>query len=298
MNKFVVLAGASGFLGGNLAKLLVTSSFTVIGITRRQISETALKKFIGTEQFIAVSSLQEVRQYLIRNNGSILGVINAATCYGRSEQSIAEIIDCNILYSVQLAEFALAHSASWYLNVDTFFSKPEFIACSPSAYTTSKRQNLVWLKKILSEKPIKSYNLRIEHMYGSGDAPHKFVPWLLGQLKHNMAIELGSGNHQRDFIFIDDVCDAVLKVIADTSERSTEMYEIEIGCGVKTTISAFANIAKNILGSKSELIYGLHKQTYDLIDSSNADTRRIKALGWTPQVSIAEGILLSAKCID
>ncbi len=74
--------------------------------------------------------------------------------------------------------------------------------------------------------------MKIFHMYGPGDSPNKFIPWLIAQLKNNVPkIDLTAGEQTRDFIYIDDVCTA-FKTVCDKMDDIPERFaSFEVGTG-------------------------------------------------------------------
>jgi UDP-glucose 4-epimerase len=100
----------------------------------------------------------------------------------------------------------------------------------------------------------------------------------------------GGGLQTRDFIFVDDLVEAIVKSAALTS--AGEIFQISTGH--ETSIAGLAEIMSDILGGESGLrpaieygppLKGEILRNY--ADNSKART----VLGWQPRYSLEEGIL-------
>lgn len=100
----------------------------------------------------------------------------------------------------------------------------------------------------------------------------------------------GTGNETRDFIHAADIARASLLVAAHPPASGTQT--LNISCGVETSIRALAESIVVALGLKLELAFnGVNRAG----DPTNwrADIRKLQVLGFTPTVPFAEGIARS-----
>lgn len=81
--------------------------------------------------------------------------------------------------------------------------------------------------------------MRIEQMYGTNDDGKKIVPWLISELKNNVAeIALTKGEQTRDFIYVTDVVSAYLCVL-ENFDSSTHFEEFDVGTGNQIQVKNF-----------------------------------------------------------
>ena len=90
---------------------------------------------------------------------------------------------------------------------------------------------------------------------------------------------VGDGKQTRDFIHVDDLINAFIKVIK--SKLVNKIYNL--GSGKRTSI---AGIAKIFGGKKKFIPFRLGEPKNSLANISKIR----KDLGWRPQISIEEGI--------
>lgn len=97
----------------------------------------------------------------------------------------------------------------------------------------------------------------------------------------------GTGNPRREFLHVDDMADACVNLMLN--RNASEVGElINIGSGVDQTIRELAEMVKAIVGYKGTIEFDSAKP--DGTPRKLLDISRIKALGWSPKVSLEEGV--------
>ena len=94
----------------------------------------------------------------------------------------------------------------------------------------------------------------------------------------------GSGSPRREFLYVDDLADALAFLL----ENYDSPEVINVGCGNDVTIRELAEIVSEVVGFKGELIFDPSKP--DGTPRKLLDTSRLEKLGWTPRVSLRDGI--------
>jgi len=101
----------------------------------------------------------------------------------------------------------------------------------------------------------------------------------------NLPVRLwGSGTPLREFLFVDDMADAV--VFALENKLSDHLYNI--GSGNDITIGQLAIIIQNIVGHNGNIIWDQTKP--DGTPKKLLDVTKIKKLGWEYSTELNEGI--------
>lgn len=132
--------------------------------------------------------------------------------------------------------------------------------------------------------------LRIFNAYGPGQPlPVSYppvIPQFLRQILEGGSLVVhGDGRQTRDFVYIDDVVDAL--IAAATAEAAGQI--INVGSGVETSINELVTILEEVTGREAHVIYnpdanpGVSRMVADL-------SRAQRYLGFTPRVSLREGI--------
>lgn len=97
----------------------------------------------------------------------------------------------------------------------------------------------------------------------------------------------GTGTPKREFLFADDLADACLMLMEEYDE---ELF-VNIGCGEDISIADLAQTIKEVVGYEGEITYDTSKP--DGTPRKLMDNSILRSMGWSPKVSLKEGIALA-----
>jgi GDP-L-fucose synthase len=100
----------------------------------------------------------------------------------------------------------------------------------------------------------------------------------------------GTGSPRREFLFVDDLADAVVFLMENYNYADIGEI-INIGVGKDISIKELAEMIKDIIGFPGELKWDSSKP--DGTPRKLLDVSRLKKLGWIPKISLEEGIKLT-----
>ncbi len=98
----------------------------------------------------------------------------------------------------------------------------------------------------------------------------------------------GSGTPKREFLYVDDMADASVFVFMNYDAPDKTPSHINIGCGEDIEIRELALIVKNITEYDGEIVWDKSKP--DGTPRKLLDVNRLKSIGWTPSVTLEDGI--------
>ena len=189
-----------------------------------------------------------------------------------------------------IKKFVCASSSSVYGNQEKIpFSESDNVDNPISPYAATKKSG-----EILGHVYHHLYNidiiqLRFFTVYGPRQRPdlaiHKFTKLIF----ENKEIPFyGDGSTARDYTFIDDIIDGVLKSI-NYLENNNDIYEIvNLGESEVITLSEMVSTLENAIGKKA-VRKNLPMQAGDVI-KTNADIRKAKSLiGYNPTTNFQNG---------
>jgi len=277
----ILLTGATGFLGNNLLARLVDDGHNVTVIVRETSSLQRIARLLDriTVHRIGASSYQDLFAA-----GQIETIIHCATNYGRGAVDPAELLDANLIMPLHLLQAGCNAGVRCFINTDTILDK------GVSHYALSKNQFREWLENY-SQKTV-CVNVALEHFYGPLDNPTKFVSFVVKQLLDGVdRIDLTPGEQKRDFIYIDDIVSAFILILGNCPSMDGGYHEYEIGTGEPVSIRAFVELAKQLSGNTHTLLnFGAVPYRENEAMEVSVDTAGIRALGWEPRTSLAEGL--------
>jgi GDP-L-fucose synthase len=94
----------------------------------------------------------------------------------------------------------------------------------------------------------------------------------------------GSGSPMREFLYIDDLAEALVFLMNNYDEPSI----INVGTGKDITIKELAEIIKKVVGYEGEIIWDASKP--DGTPRKLLDVSKINKLGWTAKINLEDGI--------
>ena len=108
------------------------------------------------------------------------------------------------------------------------------------------------------------------------------------KFKGNGPVELwGTGSPMREFLNVDDLSQAVLLAI----ENNLNDHLYNVGTGVDVTIKELAELIQTTVGHQGKIIWDERKP--DGTPRKLMDSSRIESQGWSPTISLKEGVKLT-----
>lgn len=128
--------------------------------------------------------------------------------------------------------------------------------------------------------------LRIFNVYGHRQRSEFLIPTLISQILTNTEVKVMDLEPRRDYIFIEDVVDAIVR-----ATRTKAGYHcLNIGSGVSLTVGEIIEIMQRVCGTSLPVVSSCVTRRNEIPDV-RADITRAKAvLGWAPQWDFQAGI--------
>lgn len=288
----VIVTGATGFLGTALVKELLDNQVNVTVLTRKN------KNNLDRRAKLVYCPLEEMKNVDVSSTSA--GVFDIFFHFGWDGTSGATRGDFalqlkNAEYScdaLQLASklgcrtFVNAGSISAYEAMATM-KKDDSKPGLGNIYATAKLTADLMAKTLASNLGISYINVLISNIYGIGEHSQRFLNATLRKLLRNETIPLTHGDQLYDFIYISDAVQAIC--LSAKLGKSHENYYI--GNTEQKPLRQFVVEMKQIVGSKSQLEFGLIEQTGPSLTYDEFDTAKVKnEFGFLPQVSFKDGI--------
>ena len=293
--KFGITGGA-GFVGSNIAKLLIKEGHDVIIIDNLH---TGKKKNIETILDQVKFFQADIRDYkkIEKILNSVDGIFHEAalTIVQESFSKPKEYHDVNVIGTENILKIGkkfnikvvFASSSSVYGNVETIPISEKF-PCHPiNPYGQTKLDDEILAKKY-SENGLKVIGLRYFNIYGRGQTGTYagVITKFINQLENHKSPKIfGDGKQLRDFIFVEDVAEANLAAM----KSSVKNGFFNIGTEISTTIVDLATLMTKLYNLKLEPKY-LPSLNGD-VKSSQADiSLSSKLLNWKYKTNLEDGL--------
>jgi UDP-glucose 4-epimerase len=162
-----------------------------------------------------------------------------------------------------------------------------------SPYAVSKLAAEYYVRTIGALWGIETVVLRVFNAYGPGQplpAAHPpVIPHFLRQSARSGSLIIhGQGQQTRDFVYVDDVVEAM---VASATAPSIDRHVLNIGSGTETSIRSLAQHVVEAVSSGAEWIYMADQDPGPSRMCANISLAKMK-LGYQPHVSLQEGLSL------
>lgn len=321
----ILVTGAAGFIGFHLVKRLLERGDEVVGIDNindyypvslkyARLAECGIAEEKIVQGHTVVSSKYEHYRFMrvdiedkeavrrLFETESFDAIMNLAAQAGvrYSIENPFAYIQSNIVGFLNLLEaaraypvrhFVYASSSSVYGgNTKVPFSEDDRVDNPVSLYAATKKSNELMAHVYSKLYGIPTTGLRFFTVYGPWGRPD-MAPMLF--TKAIMAGEpikvFNNGDLSRDFTYIDDIVEGVVRVIdkAPVSEIPADVYNI--GCGHPMQLMDFIHTLEDAIGRKAEMVM-LPMQKGDVY-TTYADTEKLeRVMGYKARTSLKEGI--------
>jgi len=302
----VLVTGAAGFIGSTLVDRLLAEGREVVGLDSFDPFYPADQKQRNLASALGASTFQLVRGD-IRNPDTVASlfsetrfnsVVHLAALAGirPSLERPAVYADVNVHGTSVVLEAAVKHgnprvvfasSSSVYgEREDGPFRETDPVERPISPYAATKRAGELVAHTFHHTHGLSVTCARIFTAYGPRQRPDLAIRKFAERMLEGMPIPVfGDGHSLRDFTYVDDLVDGLVKAI----DRDLGFAILNFGAGRKVTVLEVIELLEKTLKVSTEIEW-LPAQTGD-VRRTWSDTRAAReALGFEPQVSLEEGI--------
>jgi nucleoside-diphosphate-sugar epimerase/glycosyltransferase involved in cell wall biosynthesis len=293
----VLVLGASGFIGANLLRRLLTVRCDVTGTVfsgdtwRLDSVPSASISFLNLQDPISVRSvLHRIGPRTIFDCSSF-GAYSFEQDYERVHATnyVSFIRLMEEVAGMELSAFIHAGSSSEY-GLNSAAPDEEASLLPNSHYAVSKVAASAAIAYYGKVRGVPVTNLRLYSVYGPFEDSSRLLPRLCEASLRSVLPILARAEVSRDFVHVDDVveafADSALLMGPDLAGES-----VNIGSGLPTTLSELADLAITSFGlSVAPRFNPAAGRAWDT-DKWHANTAKAKRLlGWSAKVSLAEGL--------
>ena len=155
---------------------------------------------------------------------------------------------------------------------------------NPYALSKYMAENLCFFYSKFNKLKINIF--RPFNVYGIGQDARFLIPEILSSVQNNRIIEVNDFFPKRDYIYIDDLVDGLVKGIEFID--GFEVYNL--GSGYSLSVKEIIDIIQKITNSNLEVISKESKRTNEINDVISDISKAKNKLGWHPKFSFEDGI--------
>jgi nucleoside-diphosphate-sugar epimerase len=280
----IAVAGSKGFIGKHLIKCIEslpdTSVIPIDIIDGMDLTDISiLEKIPAFDAFIYLAGLSFIPDSFTRPQ---------------------EFYKTNFLLTLNSLELCRKYQAKMIMISSYVYGEPLYLPIDEEH--PIKASNPYMQTKIISEQLCQGYNrdfgisctvLRPFNIYGPGHSSRFLIPAIISQLKSGCrTIELFDSHPRRDFVYVTDLCDAIIKA-ALCNETHFETYNV--ASGDSYSVEQIASLILEIYGDGdiSLKFRQADKRKNDIMEVCGSYARINQSLGWVPKTNLQDGLNLT-----
>ncbi|MGI6048178.1 MAG: NAD-dependent epimerase/dehydratase family protein [Petrimonas sp.] len=321
----ILVTGAAGFIGYHVAKKLAAQGFKVVGLDNindyydvrlkfARLADSGIRKekikagelaqsdMFSNYRFIQLDLTNRENLLSLFENEKFTHVINLAAQAGvrYSLKNPFSYINSNVVGFTNLLEVCRVSGVQHlvYASSSSVYGEDTPIPYKESAqtdhpvslYAATKKTNELLAYSYSKLYKLPATGIRFFTVYGPWGRPD-MAPWLfLSAISKNNPIKVfNKGNMQRDFTYIDDVVEGVLKIIPSFPQTEIPNTIYNMGCSSPVQLMDFIGIIEKTTEKKA-ILEMADMQPGDVV-STFADTSLLETeFGYKPSTSVKTGI--------
>ena len=292
----ILITGGTGFIGYHLAKKCLDLKWSVDSVS---ISLPKKNKRLKNVKYLNfdISKKKEIKKILSLKYDY---VVNLAGYVDHSHKK--KTIKSHYNGCKNIAEFFLNSNIKKFVQIGSCIEYGKI----PSPQSENQKKfpktySFYGKAKLLSTKFLLNLNekfnfpstiMRLYLVYGPNQDLNRIVPITINNAIKNKKFDCSPGHQLRDFIYVDDVIEAIIKILKN---KNASGQIINIGSGkaisVKKTINTICKLAEG-----GRPIFGkINLRKDEIIKLYPNISKAKKILKWKPKVSFNSGILKTIK---
>ncbi len=320
----VLITGTAGFIGSTLARRLLERGDEVVGVDNLNdyydvnLKKARLERLLGyqgfTDERVSVEDTQALEQVFVRHQpqrvvnlaaqaGVRYSLVNPHAYISANIQGFMNILEGCRHHKVEHLVYA-SSSSVYGSNTRMPFSVQDNVDHPVSLYAASKKANELMAHTYSHLYQLPTAGLRFFTVYGPWGRPDMALFIFTKKILAGEPIDVFNyGNHRRDFTYIDDIVEGVIRTLdkvaqpdpnwngddpdPSTSQAPYRLYNI--GSNRPVELLRYIEVLEQCLGKKAEKNL-LPLQLGDVPDTyANVDAL-VQDLNYQPQMPIEEGI--------
>lgn len=300
----VLITGGAGFIGSFLAHKLVANGDEVVIVDDLSMGKlenledikdqiTFYEHTVCDEIFmhgLLISGDFEYIYYLAAVSSVADSVARPWYTHQVNQESVVNTLEFIRTHNLPIKKFLFSSSAAVYGNTADFPKTEDSHVDPLTPYAVDKYASERYTIDYGRLYGLPAVAVRFFNVYGPRQNPDSEYSGVLSIVtkcleEHKSFTLYGDGSQTRDFVYVEDVVDALIKIATDTSK--TTVYNIANG-DEKALIDVI-HTYEDIAGMKLNIIQKEARQGD--IQKSRADVSKLEKIGFKPQWSLHDGLV-------
>ena len=310
--KKIIVTGGLGFIGSNLIDFLIHKNYQVLNIDKvtyssnfyniREHKKSKKYKFLKCD-----IKDKKIKKVLFKYKPIAIFNLAAETHVDRSIDNPENFIQSNIVGVYNLLECFKEYTKKFnskliHISTDEVYgdilsgrSSEKYPYQPSSPYAASKAASDHLVSSYIRTYKIPAIVTNCSNNYGPKQHPEKLIPKLIYNILNNKPLPIyGRGINSREWIYVKDHCEALLKVFK--KGKIGEFYNIGSNKNLNNlqVSRELISISKKMIkiGKKVKILFVKDRPGHDLRYALNSNKIKDR-LGWYPKTNFRQGIKLT-----
>ncbi len=298
----VLLTGAGGFIGAQVARGLLARGAEVHAVVRDRLQAPRLE---------AVANELTVHEADLTDPAAVARVIDASkpeVCVHGAWYAVpGKYLDApenltHVAASLDLAQRLVHAGCTRFIGLGTCFEYDTSLGVPLTEPSPTKPRFLYAASKLALHDMLRAYAplakigfawCRIFYQYGPMEAPERLVPHVFDRLRSGGVAETTEGGQVRDFLHVADVGAAIAAVALSELDGA-----VNIGSGVPVTVRELVTAIARLCEAEDRVRFGA--MPYRPNDPMHvcADVTRLASIGFTPRFDLESGLADTLRTLE
>jgi nucleoside-diphosphate-sugar epimerase len=286
-----LITGAAGFVGGRLARKLADEGWEVHGIVRRPPGDPAVR-LLST--FASAHYHDGATESLMRlvalSRPTVVFHLAARFTADHRPSDVAPLINDNVLFGTQVLEAMRDAGAKRIVNAGSAWQHYGNAEYSPvGLYAATKKAFADLLQYYVEAHGVQAITLELSDTYGPDDVRRKLIPIMLEAEKTERPMSMVSGELPLNFVHVDDAVNAFIVAARRLLANDTRAHDVyAVRSNEVMSVKELFAIWEKVRGKSLKARWG--ERPYREREVLEHWTQGTVLPGWSPRVSLAEGL--------
>ena len=298
----LLITGAAGFIGLNFLNRMLSQKRDVV-IFDKFTYAANIQEFLNCRVpyvQVDIANREELQTAFSKYRITEIVHFAAESHVDNSIKNCMPFVQSNVLGTVNMLDMALKYEVKRFIHISTdevfgsLYGGPntkfdESSASNPSnPYSASKAAAEQFVRVYGNTYGLPYCIINMSNNYGPYQHKEKFIPLVINNILNNKKIPVyGHGYQIRDWLFVEDACEAIDLILSNEIILSTKFL---IGGNCPMTNNELVRLILDKMSASYDLIEHVtdrigHDMRYE------SDTRLAKMLlGWQPKTSLSDGL--------
>ncbi|WP_459478705.1 NAD-dependent epimerase/dehydratase family protein [Clostridium saccharoperbutylacetonicum] len=299
--KNCLVTGGTGFIGSHLIKSLINNDIKVYALIRPNSS-------LGINRLDGIAGIEYIesssKRLILNKSLPQFDVCFNLAAYGVNyeQQNLNEMIEGNVKFLMDIIDFAVINNTKLLIHTGSCFEyginegkeiSEEAKLDPQSLYGASKTAGYIIGNTYAKIKNVKMITVRPFGVYGPGEGNHKLIPQMIASIINGTKLDMTLGEQIRDYLYIDDLIDAYIKLATSKSIHYYESYNVCSSEAIK--LKDLGKILADICNFNEKIFnygaipYRINEVMYFVGKNAKIENE----VSWRPKISLRTGLKLT-----